>query len=153
MIYPLSLPCLPSSLAPSLSQSSHIHLPLSDITHDSEQILYRSCLAIDKSSLTQCREPVIDILSEESHCPQHAAPVGGDLLPGRPPPRKKMALQQPGSRLPGPVARRVGGVMGASSNGGALKLVRKSGLAGRGMAATSGKVCITVCVISHSQLF
>ena len=122
-----------------------------DITHDSEQVLYRSCLAIDKSSLTQCREPVIDILSEESHCPRHSTPVGGDSLPGRPPPRKKMALQQPGSRLPGSAARRVGGVMGGASSDG--KLVRKTGLIGRGTISTSSKVCTALhhnYVTAHS---
>ena len=122
--------------------SLSLSLSLPDITHDSDQVLYRSCLAIDKSSLTQCREPVIDILSEESHCPRHSAPVGGDSLPGRPPPRKKLALQhQQGSRVSGLTAVRVGG---ASAG---LKLVRKSGISGRGTVPASSsklKVCVSV---------
>ena len=111
-------------------------LSLIDITHDSNQVLYRSCLAIDKSTLTQCRDPVVDVLAEETHCPRHTTPVGGDSLPGRPPPRKKIALQQSGSRQSGP-AGRVGGV---ASSGGGLKVAKRSGITGRGMAAVS-KVC------------
>lgn len=105
-------------------------------------------MAIDKSSLTQCREPVIDILSEESHCPKHSTPVGGDSLLGRPPPRKKIALQQQGSRVPGLAAVRVGGVSGG------LKVVRKSGFAGRGTAAATGnKVLYGISVASFSAPF
>ena len=88
-------------------------------------MLYRSCVAIDKSSLTQCSDPVWDILSDESYCPRHAVPVGGDnLAAGRPPPRKKMALQQ-GARTQ---AGRVGGAGGVATGGVTAKPVKKLSL-------------------------
>lgn len=64
--------------------------PLVDINCDSSQVLYRSCQAIDKQSLTQCRDPVLDILSEEPVCHKHMS--SQDVL--KPPPKKKQHLSQ-----------------------------------------------------------
>ena len=53
-------------------------------------MLYRSCQAIDKQSLTQCRDPVLDILSEEAVCHKHMN--SQDVL--KPPPKKRQHLSQ-----------------------------------------------------------
>lgn len=111
---------------------------LKHISHNRHQVLYRSCVAIDKSSLTQCSEPVLDILSEESFCPRHAVPVGGDNpVGGRPPPRKKISLQQ-SSR---PQTGWVGGVGGVASGGVTVKQVKKSAT---GRSASSKEATPTV---------
>ena len=43
-----------------------------DITKDEDQLLYRSCIALNASTLTQCSHPVTDVLAKDSICTKHA---------------------------------------------------------------------------------
>ena len=76
---------------------------------------------------------MLDILSEECHCSRHSAPVGGDnVAGGRPPPRKKIAVQA-SHPLPG----RLGVV---------VKQAKKFATGRPVVTSNKVSVCVCVCV-------